>query len=101
MYFTHILEPIIGTICYLKYKYKTACCFNYKIEVNPHGYIIITIICEVQIFKDKFLKLVYTFDNWAKIDMMCESLFKSVEVTDYSIQQIKNMSVQYLPITNL
>lgn len=101
MYFTSSTEPVIATICYLKYKYKTACCFSYKIAINEDNVIILIIECEVQLFKDKFLKLVYSFDNWANIQAMAESLLKSVEITDYSIQQVKNNYIRFQEITNL
>lgn len=101
MYFQSCTEPIIGIICFLKYKYNTACCFSYKFSINDENIIILIVECEVQIFKDKFLKLIYSFDNWVVTDILADTLLRSVVITDNSIRYVRNNYIRFQEITNL
>lgn len=92
MYFQRLIDPIIAIICYLKYKYKSSCCFNYAVAINEDNNIVIIVYCEVEVIKDRFVKLVFNFDNWVNIYELAKTLKNSVEITDYSLNQIKRTS---------
>lgn len=89
MYFKNILDPVIAIICFLRCKYKKSCCYNYGVGINQHNNIIIFITFEVEILKDMFLKMNYSFDNWVSLELLCDSLNESIRITDYTINQIK------------